>query len=93
VHLSTGVVMMFVAGVLLWLNTRPCVDGYASTIFLDGICRATPFYAQGWPLRFTGRMPDVVQMNLAIDVGSAVMILMATAIICERLIRRREARQ
>jgi len=95
-HLSTAVVLMFVAGGLLWLNMRP--------LPLRAVEMKIPLH--GWPLmtRYAvitlsneeaAMMPDGGYwnwQNCALNALCAVVILLAVAVFLEWRIRRKERR-
>lgn len=92
-HLSTCVVLMVVAGALVWANTRP----------LPHWLPLRDASARGWPLEFmtpvldqtsSGAWAGIIQGwsigNLLGDLGVAFAILTLTAVSCEFAIRRRK---
>ena len=52
IHLSTAIVLMFVAGGLIWANVRECVETRNVYDSL-GVHPAIKFYSHGWPLPIT----------------------------------------
>jgi hypothetical protein len=105
-HLSTCIVLMFVAGGLLWANTRP------ASIAPDICMGPGPFpqCAYGWPVTAVelhgSRMlrvklpPVLVKLEyhwdgtgVAIDSVSAAGILLVVVTLSEVLLRRRERQQ
>jgi|SRR5579862_2975580 len=102
IHLSTAIVLMFVAGGLIWAN----VNG--RRILIGG-----PFIGTeqnyGWPCLITEpftryiterrdgtwdeSLPDISYSGVAVDLAVSVAILFAVWFTCEWLIRRRAARK
>jgi hypothetical protein len=102
IHLSTAIVMMFVAGALIWANVKP-----------NAIPRLVPKQPRfrsgfGWPceairktsdFEFTGEGPDITfdfketyypsYLMIAFNLAAALFILFFVAFLCEWLIRRR----
>jgi len=82
IHLLTAIVMMFVAGGLIWVNIedRP--------IYHPG--------GTGWPISYMWRdntnAPTVELLVVLYDLAFGLAILFAIWFLCERLIRRRAAR-
>jgi len=86
IHLSTAVVLMFVAGGLLWLNLPMRKQGSDNS-------------DQGWPCvwrilnwceRCGKQHSSVYVERIPINVISGIAVAIATASICESLIRRRK---
>ena len=80
IHLSTAIVMMFVAGVLIWLN---------------GPYRPDPqmpeYYACGFPLRcayFSGNVAAIIYFFMFANVVIGAGILLIVWHYCERRIER-----
>jgi hypothetical protein len=109
IHLSTAIVLMFVAGVLLWRNIvplhiawyDPIVSSHGQAKFhqamLDG-----KFWLTGWPTIMTIHAVDpsagpIDQPSLfitgSINVLAGVLILAACAVSIEFLFRRCEAQE
>jgi hypothetical protein len=91
-HLSTCILLMFVAGVILWANVRLRLDS-------DRGLPIDPLHPQdgnvrGWPM-IVKYEPDIVEdpalsvPDLVINLATALAILTTTAIGCENLLRRR----
>ena len=93
-HLSTAIVLMFVAGGLLWANIR-----------VQEVSSIYPFpflieYARGWPMLYlnysrVGAPPNDqywTWLNLLINLLCSIGLLTVVAAISERVLRRREAR-
>lgn len=88
IHLSTAIVVMFVAAVFLWANCRKRF--YESD---------TGYFTQGWPVPFY--YPGGIQENLSYSIGPfepailfmdvviGLLILSAVALVCEARIRRK----
>ena len=96
IHLSTAIVLMFVAGGLLWANVVYRVD--PSFAFAHDGARIE-LHVQGWPLHFDeytipSFRKDTVYPILPypINMLTALAIFGSTALVCEFIIRRREAR-
>ncbi len=97
IHLSTAIVMMFVAGGIIWANALQS-DGSSP----EGAYRR---YTYGWPLEFYHRQfyGDILleatwgvyypYARIIIDLVVALAILFSTHFLCEWLIRRRAARK
>src|SRR5690349_11232386 len=93
IHLSTAIVLMFVAGGLIWTNVRGgIVKRVEDTIFID--------HYYGWPfgdLIYSTTFDNTIQTywidytKIALDLGVALLLLLAVYFLCERLIRRRAA--
>jgi len=104
VHLSTAIVLMFVAGMLIWGNVaRSLEDGYGDMgLFWS-------HYTYGWPIvslsetevfsetrgtikqNWTSYSPNY--LHISIDLIIALVILFVVWFGCECLIRRRAARK
>ena len=99
-HLSTAVVLMFVAAGLLWLNMRPLPIG--AWIPAEPLREGAQIPWHGWPLmtRYTVFTLSNEEMdggywnwqNCAFNALCAVVILLAVGMFCEWLLRRRERR-
>jgi hypothetical protein len=89
IHLSTAIMLMLVAGGLVWANAEP-TKFYSMGDEL--------VFFRGWPYTFQGNINgDVIKdyfwpEYMARNVASAVMILGTVAFACEWWIRRRSAR-
>lgn len=94
-HLSTCVVLMLAAGVLMWANIQFIVD-------LDYGERGWPwpYYREVYTIQYIGRSrplpefdkwPEPYYMidSLVMDIGVGIAILAVIAAFCEWLIRRR----
>ena len=90
IHLSTAIVMMFVAGGLVRANTAARIFAYS-----EG---KDPWFANGWPITFLEKLEDgsewrqIFWSALYADIAISVLILGTVAFVCERLTRR-EARK
>jgi hypothetical protein len=90
-HLSTAVIMMLLAGGLMWSNTRKRT---LETFVLN--LRGHPVaheYGRGWPLayhRWEFEKDESSQTNLILDGVFCVGVLLAAGIAVEYFIRRRE---
>ena len=87
IHLSTAIVMMFVAGALIWANTRNQVDDANFKEFVVG-----------WPNHAVIKIVQnenagIYYRNIIIDLWIAFTILYFSYRFCEWLIRRRAARK
>jgi hypothetical protein len=74
-HLSTAIVLMFVAGGFIWANTVKAIAKVIHTpattmhaMRTDGVCmpftnpaRDTPVFEQGWPATFRSEMNAVAE--------------------------------
>ena len=91
VHLSTAIVLMFVAGGLLWANATPQVEYSGNTPW--EITYGWPYIFHGEPGHIVANVPRYTFFsNAAIDFGITIVLLIASATVCELLLRRREAR-
>ena len=108
IHLSTAVVLMFVAGGLMWANVAEKIECKTGHSWMpdEGITsQMNPIqydeHKWGWPsiicLRRSGAFVSALRhygtRPVIIDVLVAFAILAAVAFVCEWLIRRREARK
>ncbi len=87
-HLSTAVVLMFVAAGLLWLNMR---DTWSPWVILHG----WPFVATERMVHFDNDFPfalHVKPLGLAANALFALVVLYLVAFLCEWRIRRKSAR-
>jgi hypothetical protein len=96
IHLSTAIVLMFVAGGLLWANLN------GENVMID-VLTNEPKTVYGWP-RIALEQFSAFYMRsnqdqyfpdwngIAVNVVIAGLILALSAMICEYLIRRREVR-
>jgi hypothetical protein len=101
-HLSTAVVLMFVAAGLLWLNVHPSpvapILDPDIDIGLQVDANARPF---GWPIiavytcgaADTSRVAKIHQSAAAFDLFLALSILLAAGASLEWLIRRKQRRK
>jgi len=92
IHLSTAVVLMFVAGALLYCNVRRPSGylktyGWPETAYLN---RSTAYYNWETNLPGTHSVTHFYWGNAAVDVLVAAAILIASVVVCECLVRRRE---
>ena len=100
IHLSTAIVLMFTAGALMWLNTRP----HQWKVVLDNtLYYNDSFSTCGWPFssavtlfqdyRVMRNAPKAIFsvgfFSLAFDLAVAILILSIVYFACEWLIRRR----
>ena len=96
IHLSTAIVMMFVAGALMWANAPgrryDSVPGWPFPVEktgngpFDEIARGV----MGMPEFIYSRLFEI---SIVLDAMIGLSILFAVWFICERLIRRRAARK
>ncbi|HLX62573.1 MAG TPA: hypothetical protein VKX17_14950 [Planctomycetota bacterium] len=98
IHLSTAIVLMFVAGGLIWLNVLERSAG----MFLSGPhiifakdcgwpCFAWTKVIEYFPLQSRVCRPSYI--GICINLVVALAILFAVYFLCESLIRRRAARK
>ena len=102
IHLSTAVVLMFVAGTIMWLNTIPGI-GWSGGVNIGPTRPGEGYSFLGWPywnrlLVFTTSSEKLIgdqwiDVGIYYDVLTAIGILAGTAFACELCIRRREARK
>ena len=104
-HLITGIVLMFVAGGLMWANLTPIRryypfhDTYPNGYVEKGI---TMRIERGWPIGVQVETPGAIYVNsgllappslhldaLYINIPTALALLAAAAFVCEWLIRKR----
>lgn len=103
IHLSTAIVMMFVAGALIWANIEKQPVQVWQLNPIDGGDFGDIYF--GWPFtaavsRLSDEYSPESQRNpvffltlfCAIDIVVAIGILFTTLFLCEWLIRRRAAR-
>ncbi|MCY3019666.1 MAG: hypothetical protein NTW87_11640 [Planctomycetota bacterium] len=89
-HVSTAVVLMFVAGVLLWANVHTYESGLPPGVLVDpaeGTTFSGPLMcsANGWPLRCYWPAFEHWELgNLSLDVIIAVAAMVVAAVISER---------
>jgi len=93
IHLSTAIVLMFVAGAVLWANTIPQDGGYYQLFYPPEMFVKRAF---GFPLKFL-IVSDVHSGMwnygaLTANIVAALTILSAVTFVCEWRIRR-EARK
>jgi hypothetical protein len=97
VHLSTAIVMMFVAGGLIWANVR--INNGKRLYFGEPTLGGSRIYFYGWPtdglIGSSIQQQDTVYLygGISIDLIVAVTILFAVWFLCEWLIRRRASRK
>jgi len=108
IHLSTAIVMMFVAGGLMWMNMRlqrfedlpfdankqeylkiGWIEAYGWPKYAFIRC---PLYGGSAVYREMGVNESFLLSYAAINLATAITILLLTTFLCERQIRRREAR-
>ena len=92
IHLSTAVVLMFVAGGLMWANVAehhynpPLITPNGAAVFSG---------PRGWPIvwdwNVISDMPRFNWGHLALNIVACLAILAAFACACEWRIRRRES--
>src|SRR5436190_1967908 len=89
IHLSTAIVLMFVAGSLIWANVP-----IKATSITSANERCT-YYLYGWPIRakISHNVIMTHDIPIAIDVIFSVTLLFCVWFLCEHLIRRRAARK
>ena len=101
-HLSTAIVMMFVAGGVTWANFSPESGGHFEFVpippqqgMMFPVLPTRTSY--GWPYRCFDLYGEEHRFwsysRLGIDGALALIILCGSAIICEYFLRRREARK
>jgi|SRR5579862_60054 len=101
IHLSTAVVLMFVAGGIIWANVRLSIYGIYgwpwAAIWSDvPIWKRKPAItvATGVPFPSDMTFKNVYDARaISVDVAVALAILFAVWFLCEWLIRRRAARK
>jgi hypothetical protein len=101
IHLSTAIVMMFVAGGIIWANRIPRIEKVFNP-FTGGMM-SVEMWCYGWPIESYGEIVDSTTqlhlrtvgslMSVAFDLTVAICILLAVYIVCEWLIRLRAARK
>lgn len=98
IHLSTAIVMMFVAGGLTWANVR---ESKFDLLFEAGLITVVAT-RRGWPYWFFSEDAVVSTMERAriiywvpavVDLLVAILVLFAVLFVCECWIRRRAARK
>ena len=89
IHLSTAIVMMFVAGGIIWASQpilMTLIDFETNRRYIRN------FY--GWPFRAISENVVLTHdLPIALDVITAMTILVSVYFLCEWLIRRRSARK
>lgn len=105
-HLSTAIVLMFVAAGLLWVNMNLPLGGTSYACGKHICCKSTgygfpcPFWERGYETRYTGPAEAEVRTQtlysqfylgcLIVNIVFAGLILVGVAILCERPIRRKD---
>ena len=104
-HLSTAIILMFVAGALVWAAvagsvkhtiwseriSRDIMMGPETNIFEP---RATVY---GWPLGAVAKVYEtparivVLRVSILIDLAVAIAILLSVWLVCEKWIQRRRS--
>ncbi len=104
IHLSTAIVMMFVAGALIWANS---IDR-RTDLLLEGTVH-WPCAGKGWPFiayinvacevkvaavpNDQGEGPIIYYSSAITDLAISMGLILMTWFLCEWLIRRRAARK
>ncbi|MCY3018878.1 MAG: hypothetical protein NTW87_07610 [Planctomycetota bacterium] len=102
-HLSTAVVLMFVAAGLLWLNMRDRHSLFLETVWATQygwpfVAAEKPRYQYvipGSPTIITGPAANRIHVSIVgvvADCIVALVVLFVVGVLCERLIRRKERR-
>ncbi len=103
IHLSTAIVMMFVAGGLMWANTR--INNVRPDYWAAPSLPSNRIYSYGWPqnaeavhVHIAGGETIIkerrwAEMGCVLNGAAALFILFAVWFLCEWLIRRRAARK
>ena len=100
-HLSTAIVLMFVAGGFLWANVREYQLTEEITLGFRESKNVLYWSTRGWPFPYSRTMPDwdiTVERRIVSWNNAMMNLLMARASVvvcvyaCEFFIRRREAR-
>ena len=110
-HLSTAIILMFVAGGLMWANTHQTFRPYTFDGFWNVVPSQPPNWqaVQGWPCTYRSALwsryekdlfglepenyehpPEHLLGPLVADISVAVAALLATGVLCEWRIRRKE---
>ena len=93
IHLSTAIVLMFVAGGMLWANIHIRKVNLNNGVFLFYEYLVDPYYGRGWPFVFDyGGNPEISLAALALNTLVAIVALSFCAVLLEYFIRR-EARK
>ena len=95
IHLSTAIVLMFVAGLVISQNSRERDVNLANAMFFFYDRISGEFTGVGWPLLFICEGPHTSWFSieaLLIDLFLAALIMVTCAVLFELPIRRREAR-
>ena len=94
-HLSTCIVLMFVAGGVMWANAVPIAIDFTS-IDPNGLDNPAFTHEYGWPTTCCMGFPEHFWPihywhygYLAINIAVALALLAAVAFVCEWIIRRR----
>jgi len=105
IHLSTAVVLMITAGVLVWMNLRVSFNGHMSEIDINSHGWPCEAIYVLWEARNVGISQDIPEASqyiswsvvdlthVGIDTFVALAILAAVAVTLEWWIRRRDARE
>jgi hypothetical protein len=100
IHLSTAIVVMFVAGELLWLNIRKLPDVYPLTESFHYRIHGWPFVTNYWLLTLDSEEATLQPPNgywdwphLVVNFFCALIILALVAFVCEWWIRHRHVRK
>jgi|SRR5579862_6407701 len=104
IHLSTAVVLMFVAGGIIWANVHK--NESVEHQFGDGCPALVEQTFFGWPMNAyrshgyftwgntgTGLGPQLYYTGISVDALAGFGLLSSTWFVCEWLIRRRAARK
>jgi hypothetical protein len=87
IHLSTAVVLMFVAGAMIWVNLAWTEAAIAGLDHHRLIGFPFSFYGQ------QGQRKEILIVELFLNLAFWSGLLTYIAFVCERRIRRREARK
>lgn len=85
-HLSTAVVLMFVAGGLLWANTKRASAIYGWSLSFREFRAETD--AEAGPWYIIGAVEHWSYGNLILDIVLAICLFAVTVMICEFILRR-----
>lgn len=103
-HLSTCIVLMFVAGMLIWLNVTPrerslvwILENGRMERFMDDRSGLEGWTGRGWPATFQAILPDETTKwsgeGVVQDLAVVMAIIGLAGSGCEYLIRRRERKR